>query len=48
VRSEVGRENVLQWLKLLKNRSAKHDDAAIGEYDFGWMQVELGLQDHQK
>ncbi|NRB17863.1 MAG: hypothetical protein HRU33_09945 [Rhodobacteraceae bacterium] len=42
VRSEVGRE------KLLENRSAKHDDAAIGEYDFGWMWAELGLQDHPK
>jgi len=48
VRSEGGREEVLQWLKLLENRSAKHDDAAIGEYDFGWMWAELGLQDHRK
>lgn len=48
VRSAVGREKVLEWLKLLENRSAKHDDAAIGEYDFGWMWAELGLQDQRK
>jgi hypothetical protein len=48
VRSAVGREKVLEWLKLLENRSAQHDDAAIGEYDFGWMWAELGLQDHRK
>jgi len=48
VRSEGGREKVLQWLKLLENRSAKHDDAAIGDYDFDWMWAELGLQDHRK
>jgi len=48
VRSVVGREKVLEWLKLLENRSAQHDNAAIDEYDFGWMWVELGLQDHRK
>lgn len=48
VRSAVGREKVLEWLKLIENRSAQHDDAAIGEYDFGWMWAELGLQDHRK
>ncbi len=47
VRSAVGREKVLEWLKLLENRSAQNDDAAIGEYDFGWMWAELGLQDHR-
>lgn len=48
VRSEVGRKKVLEWLKLLENRSAQHDNAAIDEYDFGWMWAELGLQDHRK
>jgi hypothetical protein len=48
VRNAVGREKVLEWLKLLENRSAQQDDAAIGEYDFGWMWAELGLQDHRK
>lgn len=48
VRSAVGREKVLEWLKLIENRSAQHDDAAISEYDFGWMWTELGLQEHRK
>jgi len=47
VRSAVGREKVLEWLKLIENRSAQNDDSAIGEYDFGWMWAELGLQDHR-
>ena len=47
VRSKGGREKVLEWLKLLENRSARND-GDIGEYDFGWMWAELGLQDHRK
>jgi hypothetical protein len=48
VRSAAGRKKVLEWLKLLENRSARHEDAPIGEYNFGWMWAELGLQDHRK
>ena len=48
VRSAVGREKVLEWLKLIENRSAQDDDAAISEYDFGWMWSELGLQEQRK
>ena len=48
VRNAAGREKVLEWLKLIENRSAKHDDAAIGAYDFGWMWAELGLLDYRK
>ena len=48
VRSAAGREKVLEWLKLIENRSAHHDDGAISEYDFGWMWVELGLQAYWK
>ena len=48
VRSAVGRDKVMEWLKLHENRSAKHHDVAIGEYDFGWMWAELGLQEHRK
>lgn len=44
VRSAAGREKVIEWLKLLENRSARHDDDLIAEYDFGWMWTELGLQ----
>jgi len=38
---------VIKWLKLLENRSAKHDDGPIAEYDFGWMWEELGLQEYR-
>ncbi len=48
VRSAAGREKVLEWLKLLENRSARHGGSTIGEYDFGWMWAELGLQDYRK
>lgn len=43
VRSPRGRKKVIDWLKLLENRSAEHGDAPIAEYDFGWMWKELGL-----
>jgi len=48
VRSAEGRDKVLEWLKLLENHSAHQDDAQIGEYDFGWIWAELGLQDYRK
>ena len=47
-RSASGRAKVIEWLKLLENRSARQDDSPIAEYDFGWMWVELGLQEHRK
>jgi hypothetical protein len=48
VRTAAGRAKVIEWLKMLENRSAGHGEGPIGEYDFGWMWVELGLQDHRK
>lgn len=48
VRTAAGREKVIDWLKMLENRSAGHGQGPIAEYDFGWMWVELGLQDHRK
>ena len=48
VRTAVGRHKVIDWLKLLENRSAGRGGDPIAEYDFGWMWVELGLQDHRK
>lgn len=48
VRTAAGREKVIDWLKMLENRSAGHKEGPIAEYDFGWMWVELGLQDHRK
>lgn len=48
VRTPAGREMVIEWLKMLENRSAGHGDGPIAEYDLGWIWVELGLQDHRK
>ena len=48
VRSAVGRQKVIGWLKLLENRTAKHGDGPIAEYDFRWMWAELGLELHRK
>lgn len=47
-RSASGRAKVIEWLKLLENRSARQDDSPIAEYDFAWMWVELGLEEHRK
>lgn len=48
VRTSAGREKVIDWLKMLENRSAGHGEGPIAEYDFGWMWVELGLQEHRR
>ena len=48
VGTAAGREKVIDWLKLLENRSAGHGDGPIAEYEFGWMWAELRLQDHRK
>jgi hypothetical protein len=48
VRTAAGREKVIDWLKMLENRSAGHVEGPIAEYDFGWMWGELGLQEHRK
>ena len=48
VGTAAGREKVIDWLKLLENRSAGRGDGPIAEYDFGWMWAELRLQDHRK
>jgi hypothetical protein len=48
VRNAAGRQKVIDWLSLLENRSAKHDDGPIAQYDFGWMWAELGLEGHRK
>ena len=40
-----GREKVAAWLKMLENHSAKRPAAdPLGEYDFGWMWQELGVE----
>jgi hypothetical protein len=47
-RSAAGREKVVDWLKLLENRSDKQQNAVLAEYDFGWMWAKLGLQEYRK
>ncbi len=47
-RTVDGREQVIDWLKMLENRSAANAEGPIAEYDFRWMWGELGLQDHRK
>jgi hypothetical protein len=48
VRTAAGREKVIDWLKTLENHSAGHGEGPIAEYDFGWMWVELGLQEDRR
>lgn len=47
VRSTAGREKVIEWLKLLENRTGRHPDDPMAEFDFRWMWTELGLQDRR-
>ncbi|MCV2446310.1 antitoxin Xre/MbcA/ParS toxin-binding domain-containing protein [Paracoccus sp. DMF] len=47
-RTADGREKVIDWLKMLENRSAANGESPIAEYDFRWMLAELGLRDHRK
>ena len=40
-----GREKVAAWLKVLENHSARRSSGdPLGEYDFGWMWRELGVE----
>jgi hypothetical protein len=48
MRTAAGRDKVIDWLKMLENRSAGHGDGPLAEYDFGWMWADLGLQKHRK
>jgi hypothetical protein len=47
VRTSAGREKVIDWLKMLENRSAKQGEGPIAEYDFGWRWVDLGLKEYR-
>lgn len=46
VKSAQGRQEVIEWLKLIENRSAPQSGSPIGSYDFGWMWDELGLSEN--
>jgi hypothetical protein len=43
-RTPAGRRKVVEWLKLIENRSASHAGSPLAEYDFRWMWEELGLE----
>jgi hypothetical protein len=47
-RTPAGRKKVIEWLKLIENRSGRNTGSPIAEYDFGWMWAELGLQEYRK
>jgi len=48
VRTAAGRRKVVEWLKLIENRSAAQQGTQLAEYDFGWMWDELGLADERR
>jgi hypothetical protein len=43
VRSPAGRKKVVEWLKLVENKSASRPGSPLAEYDFGWMWEALGV-----
>jgi hypothetical protein len=46
-RSATGRKKVIEWLKLIENRSASQPGSPLAEYDFGWMWEELGVAQYR-
>ena len=47
VKSATGRREVVEWLKLIENRSAHQPEGPLTRYDFGWMWAELGLSEER-
>jgi len=47
VRTDSGRIKVVDWLKMMENRTAKSADSnsAMGNYSFGWLWRELGISE---
>jgi hypothetical protein len=45
VKSDSGRIKVIEWLKMMENRTAKSADpnSPMANYSFGWLWTELGL-----
>lgn len=43
VRSAAGRKKVVEWLKLVENKSANRPGTPLAEYDFRWMWEALGV-----
>ena len=48
VRIRGGPKKVIEWLKLIENRSAGHPDASLSDYDFSWMWDELGIAEDRR
>jgi len=48
IKSAKGRQEVIEWLKQIENRSRHQSGSPIGSYDFSWMWKELGLADEWK
>jgi hypothetical protein len=44
----AGRKKVIEWLKLIENRSASNAGSPLAEYDFRWMWEELGLDGERR
>jgi hypothetical protein len=43
-KTEKGRQNLVAWLKLMENRSAKQPAGdPMAEYDFAWLWGKLGI-----
>jgi hypothetical protein len=47
VKTDDGRIKVVDWLKMMENRTAKsaEPNSAMADYDFGWLWMELGLSE---
>ena len=50
VKTEGGRMKVVEWLKLMENRTAKHADPdnPMASYNFAWLWTELGLSERRE
>ena len=47
VKTDIGRNKVADWLKMMENRTAKFADAGspMASYSFGWLWTELGISE---
>src|SRR6185503_17862367 len=47
VKTDSGRIKVVDWLKMMENRTAKsaEPDSPMATYSFGWLWTELGISD---
>jgi hypothetical protein len=47
VKTDTGRIKVIEWLKMMENRTAKSADpnSPMANYSFGWLWTELGLSE---